>query len=259
MATEQINKYRVWCNTENKPKYIWGEEAPTVCPSGHPIDQTKTSIVEYIDNDVSRVLVEEQELDESKRTSGHFQSSTFNVPVPSGTPGQMTCKDFSYPIPICLLSAQVLTEAHNVGDTFEVQVSPDTVIGWCTQNPDPSGYVLNVSDTVITNIDVGYKVEIFDGQKLADLGRCISIDSSLSQITTEFTPDGQTFLASSPTYVMITVEMVRQFNIFGTGRIEIGESKIGGSYIPANTPIRVCYINNDSLEKRFDAEVEYLY
>ena len=259
MATEQVNKYRVWCTGNNEFQYIWAEEQPTISPSGYPVDQTKTAIIEIINNDVSRVLVEEQELNESKRTGGHFQSGTLNVTVPSGVPGTVTCKDFSYPIPICLLSAQVLTESSSIGDSFEVQVSPDTVIGWCTQNPDPSGYTLPVSDTVINNIDVGFKVEIFDGQKLADLGRCISVDSELNQITTEFTPNGQTFLASSPTYVMITVEMVRQFNIFGTGRIEIGESKIGGSYIPANTPIRVCYTNNDGVEKRFDAEIEYLY
>lgn len=45
-----INKYRVWCNTDSKYEYVWSETVPTTCPidTGHSIDTAKTVVVERI-------------------------------------------------------------------------------------------------------------------------------------------------------------------------------------------------------------------
>ncbi len=49
MATE-INKYRVWCNTDSKYIEVWNDVEPTTCPenNGHSIDTNKTVILETV-------------------------------------------------------------------------------------------------------------------------------------------------------------------------------------------------------------------
>jgi hypothetical protein len=39
----------------------------------------------------------------------------------------------------------------------------------------------------------------------------------------------------------------------------IGGAKIGGSYIPANTTVRITYVNSNNVAKTFRGGVEYLY
>jgi hypothetical protein len=49
--SEEVYKFRVWCDTEGKYETVWSETTPTSCPSdplGHTIDQNKTSIIEQI-------------------------------------------------------------------------------------------------------------------------------------------------------------------------------------------------------------------
>ena len=44
---KDLDKYRIWCNTEGKWVRSWAEEEPTVCPNniGHSINTNKTAIV----------------------------------------------------------------------------------------------------------------------------------------------------------------------------------------------------------------------
>jgi hypothetical protein len=43
-----VNKYRIWCETDSKYVHQWAEAEPTICPedTAHSIDASKTSIVE---------------------------------------------------------------------------------------------------------------------------------------------------------------------------------------------------------------------
>ena len=48
-----VNKYRLWCETENAYVYDWAEEEPTTCPNNtsHTIDETKTTISDTVGDD----------------------------------------------------------------------------------------------------------------------------------------------------------------------------------------------------------------
>ena len=48
--TEAVNKYRVFCDTDEKYVEVWAETEPTTCPenNGHSIDTSKTVIVETL-------------------------------------------------------------------------------------------------------------------------------------------------------------------------------------------------------------------
>lgn len=50
----ELNKYRVWCNTDNKYEYVIGSDAPTVCPAdaAHSIEVDSISV---IGNDIKEV------------------------------------------------------------------------------------------------------------------------------------------------------------------------------------------------------------
>ena len=56
MSIETINKYRVWCNTENMYYELYGESTPDSCPnnSSHEIDPLKTVIIETFTSDEKR-------------------------------------------------------------------------------------------------------------------------------------------------------------------------------------------------------------
>jgi len=47
-----VNKYRVWCDTDNKWVFVWAQTEPTLCPENpaHTIDSAKTAIVERSGN-----------------------------------------------------------------------------------------------------------------------------------------------------------------------------------------------------------------
>lgn len=70
-----LNKYRVWCNTENMYYEIWGEIEPVACPnnSGHEIDSTKISIVD--------TLTEEEVRDPSGKLRIHQTSRPIGTKI----------------------------------------------------------------------------------------------------------------------------------------------------------------------------------
>ena len=75
MAT--LNKYRVWCNTENMYYEAWDEKAPVACPnnSGHDIDPDKTTIVTSLTQDELRDISGKLRTQQSSRPIGtkiHF-------------------------------------------------------------------------------------------------------------------------------------------------------------------------------------------
>lgn len=124
----------------------------------------------------------------------------------------------------------------------------------------PEPYTLYVSSTVIENIKKGYHVTLFDSgnQIYTKLGRVASVDTETNSITTELAPTYE-ILASSPTYVLVTVYLIWQYEIGSPWGHIIGESKIGGSYLPANTAVQVEYTNNGNSDTHIIGHVEYLY
>lgn len=135
-------------------------------------------------------------------------------------------------------------------------IAPNTIIGTLTGNI-PAGAIsgIPVSQTVIDNTAIGFCLEFVDGGSTAtnNVGRVIAviaIDTDNNEITIE-TATTQGFTAASPTYVRQTVEMIPNY--------VIGDAKIGGSYLPANTTVRVEYTNNNGSTGYFYPKIEYLY
>ena len=60
MSQATVYKYRIWCVTDAKYEYTWGEDEPTTCPANtaHTIDADKTTVVEV--NRPDAVLLKEE-------------------------------------------------------------------------------------------------------------------------------------------------------------------------------------------------------
>ena len=246
-----LNKYRVRCTTDNKYEYVWAETTPTTCPinTHHSIDSTLTSIVDTKED--NEVVIREEGI----KTGGHYQAQSFDV-ICDATTGWKE-KTVSFPFPIGLLSAEWRNKTENDGDEIEVCVGVDTIIGTLTSDVS-EGDEINVTQSVIDNIAIGFKCSITDGTNTDDLGRILSVSPSGLTLTVE-TDVVTAFIASTPTYVRQTIVMIPRLVLADSGTFELGGSKIGASYIPANIPIRIRYNNISATAKTFSIVMEYLY
>ena len=247
----EIYKYRVYCTTDSKYVNGWYETEPDFCPENntHTIDSSKTSILDSRKEE--EVLIKE----EITKTGGHYGARSVEVDTDSAG---WTDVDVSFPYAIGLLSANFIVDLENHRDEIEFLVAPDATTGTITQDVAINDTIIDVSQTVIDNVAVGYCVKLDDGTTTNDLGRVLAVDKINLKITVE-TAATNVFANGTPTYVKQTVKMVENFKIGKTGRVVLGESKIGASHIPANTTIRCRYNNINGVSKKFSVAFEYLY
>jgi hypothetical protein len=118
---------------------------------------------------------------------------------------------------------------------------------------------INVTSTVTDNLNSGYYVNITDGVNNDLLGEVIDINAISGNITVE-TAATNSFSPLSPTYVQMTVKIADCLCInVGGLRYAFAEKKLGGKYIPKNTPLYIHYTNNSGNAKTFTYHLEYLY
>ena len=57
----------------------------------------------------------------------------------------------------------------------------------------------------------------------------------------------------------MSVKIIKGIDLYSPDQIGLGKSKIGASYLPANTIMRIRYHNVDGAQKTFSACLDYLY
>ncbi len=219
----------------------------------------KQSIDEHLaknNNEEIKVRVQEEDSDPAKQTGGHFLAYgiTHNVPAAVG----FSQLDFSFPFPVALMAFEFIPSVSLEGDFFTVKVAPGTTVGAITQAVNSGDTVINVDSTAINALKVGYEFGITDGSNSENPGKVIAVDKENSTVTLSAGVVNN-YLVSSPTTVAMTVMLVENFRLHGTTTVEVGYSKIGGSFIPANTIIRLEYQNTTSSPKTFSGFLELLY
>jgi hypothetical protein len=249
-----VYKYRFWCNDCNDYVYTWEEEGvtPTKCPvdTSHSVDLTDLTIVE--ENLEDTVTIKE----EDTPTGGHFQSKTFELEIDT-TVGPHKL-EMSLPYPVNLLGAYFTNTPEMLGDTARFEMGPDTIIGAVTSPVSVGDRTFTASDTVFEHLAVGFEVKLSDGSNVTNLGIVTSINKTDKTFTTE-NESTLAFDLSNTVYVLQTVVMIPYVKFPSSGVYKIGQMKIGGSYIPANTTMRILYYNNSENAKTFTINFEYLY
>lgn len=117
-------------------------------------------------------------------------------------------------------------------------------------------FVIKVSSTFLAKAKVGIVVDISDGTNTDSLGEILAIDKVNSTITVQNSADHSFNIGS---FLYMSVHVVKNYKISQAHKFEIGESKIGGSYISPCFLVRASYTNNSNENKDFNWFVEYLY
>ena len=219
---------------------------------------------------IKALQVVEESTNPAEKTGGNFQVSSIDITIPSGT--GWTEQDKSFPFPISLFSAHHSIGMENHGDVVEFIISPDKTIGSITQDVTTSDTWVNVNPDALPYIKIGYFVGLdpdptdhSQGASYENLGRVLAKDIGNSKIQIENSPTS-TFLAADPTYVKLSIKLVHNRKLAYPGAVfngpitrDIGLSKIGGKYLPANTLLRARYDNIEGSAKDFSLDLEYLY
>jgi hypothetical protein len=168
--------WRVKCTTDDTYEYVWHYEEPTVCPkknATHSIDASKTTVVDKIEENMMKVQ------EESTPTGGHFKCECMVIDIAAN---ETKVQDISWVYPVSVFTIFFTTTADHEGDLIKVEAGPDTVVGTITSDVSASDTVINVSSTVIDNIDIGFVASITDGVNTDDLGYVTDIDKIVNTI-----------------------------------------------------------------------------
>lgn len=211
-----------------------------------------TGIIPF-DSIPTRVKVVEENSDTGIiNTQGHYQATSIVLDIPALVGTYST--DLIYPYYISITSAQWFCNIESLGDVASFVIAPDTLIGTITQDANSGDTIIHVSDSVLSNIQLGYEVKVGNDE----LGKTYDVDMINKTITTEIALQNS-YSASEATFVFITVNVVDKFLYTGVGLVEIGDAKIGSSLIPPNTTMRVIYNNINGLAKKIAIFIDYSY
>lgn len=225
--------------------------APTVGPNGEPIDTTQSRVIDQrASNSVS--------INEMGTITGQrYQVRNVKVVAP---PNQLTTVDTSLPFDINLIAVRNIWTADMGGDLMSWLLAPNTVVGGITQNVNIGDTVINVSPTVIANIDTSWRFRIISASNSAvfeDIGNVVSINTSASTVTLS-TAATQAHTAGDEVAVTgiycDAIELPTSAYVLDMG-LEIPRV----AYLPAGRVVRCEYTNNGATTKTFYAYYSFYY
>ena len=214
--------------------------------------------LEFLVDRAKLVRVNEEDDDPNKRTGGHFRAKQYEFSIPTGNGPHIF--DYSLPFDIGILSMYYFGHSEMAGDYFTIEIARGTILGALTQDSIVGDNIFNVSSTVVANAFVGMKFFLSDGTNEDYLGFITEIDVINGTITTSDTATNA-FLAATPTYCKISTLVIEDHYIYETAvPVPIGATKIGASFVAANTTISFIYTNTSGLAgKTFRGVLEFLY
>lgn len=245
-------KWRLRCLTDDKFEFLWSETRPTTCPNdkNHDINNDLTCIIDRMEPNIMRIK------EENIETGGNFKCETKILTIP---PLTINHSDFTYKIPVCLFAVYFVSTDQHEGDILEVDLSPNTLIGTISESIKKGETLLTVSQSVIDNIMLGYNITISDNKKTNNLGKILFIDQEKNQITVENACTDDFFIEEHP-LLYLTIKIVENYEIGPPTSHIIGDSKIGGMYIPSDTIMRLNYENKSKdVTKKIIFKIEYTY
>ena len=248
----QVYRYRIWCSTDSKYEYVWNTTEPTVCPTNSAHTISDVTIVDTVSTDIKQV---------TETTDGlYYLCETQKFTIPAGT--GVSYHTHSWPHDILIWKTEYHSQANQIGDSFNVSISPNTTIGVIAAPATAGDTVLTVSPTVLIYAQKGFFVTLYDTGAsppiLHNAGRCLNIDSENSQITIENALTSN--MNPGVTLINITVYLLRGIEIDLDNRnIDFADKGIRGKILPANTTMQLEYTNNNGLAKSFNLHTQFYY
>jgi hypothetical protein len=293
-----INQYRVYCTTDSKYVTTWNNVEPITCPenNSHTIDTTATTIISKVSNNLVEIKEEtyptggnfaarsvkiaatknattdvdiswpypisalsiefvSQEIHKNDTVSMYVGPDTIIGTLSSNTGSASAWTSQNYAV------GQKVTYTHPKFGERVYTCKKNTVSNEVPTNTGYwiNGFELSVSSTVVANTMLGYFLKLDDGTKSDEWLRVVSIDKANNKVYVEKNLSNS-YITTTPTYVKQTVSVLKDYEIYEPWENIIGESKIGGSYVPTDTIVRLSYTNKSTdTDKVFVGRVEYLY
>jgi hypothetical protein len=172
-------------------------------------------------------------------------------------PTSTTVHDFSYPYNFAMLEAYLYANGLNTGDSFRMDIAPDTIVGAITQAVTAGSTEVSVTSTAMLFAKCGDYIKLNDFTNAQEF-IVIEADTVNNTLTLD-TSASFTFSPLTPTYVMYSKVVADNFVIVGGSQYDHGSNKIGGSEIPANTTIRISYTNTGPEEVTVSPAFDILY
>ena len=185
------------------------------------------------------------------KTGGNYQAYGAQVDVGS-TQDQVYTETLSFPFPIKVLAAEWQNHSDYDGDEMTVVIGEDTIIGTITSAIAVDDTEIEVSDTVVENIKLGFWFKV----GTEDFGRIIAIDKENKTVTVE---NAATSTHSSGTYAKMTIKIVYNYYFKEGTKTEIGIERPDGSLIPANTVMKIYYTQRGTTAKTFKILLKIQY
>jgi hypothetical protein len=179
-----------------------------------------------------------------------FQSFEIDVLAAMGT----YSTTITFPFNINIKRAHWFNRSSFDTDSIDGTIAKNTVVGIITQNVAINDTVINVSDTVLDNVYLGFLITI-EGQ---DMGRVIDCDQMAKTITVENAATAA-ITATGSEYVLMTIELVPHIYLEGTETQMTLEGGVGAMKLAANTPVEINYHNNSGTAKKYSVILEYFY
>ena len=254
-----IYKYKIKCLTDNVDEFWYlpvDSPSPTTCPtnSSHLVDLPATTVHVISDQ---QVTIREEYIP----TNGKWRTESFWIHGDTG-PSESVL-NIMWDNPISALKMYLGVEEHNRFDEVDLLVMPPNsgggtgVIGNLTATAPTGATGLHVSSTVTNNVMTADYISLVLGGEETCMGNILSIDK-VNNIIYMKKPAPKSFPFTSPTLVKLRKYIAREYALGPPGFYPLGDSKIGGTYIPAGAVAQVIYRNKGTVPKNFYNSIEYL-
>jgi len=205
----------------------------------------------------SEVLTEHLKFVEAgDTTQGMYAAQSLIIDISAGELDKII--DFSWPYAISLMSGTLGVSEDMVGDDFQVDVGPNTLIGALIAPLSVGDTSIYVSPTVLENIKIDFYFGLYNagGDTGVELGQIIARDDANNCLTLgQPSPES----ATAGSYVAMCAKIIPNLYIHSMNVVEIGKDVPTGQRIPKNLPVRVHYHNNNGVAKKISFFIEYLY
>jgi hypothetical protein len=239
---ETINKYKIYCETEEVYVSGYGEEAPTKCynDGAHIINENSVRMIYTIRP--NEVVIQDEDIPTKRMLQ--------LIPVKFIDVGFNSTETFEHIFEIqrSVFGFLCITGTDNIKDTVTGTFNEKTPVGILNANSNIGDSVFTVSSTVLDNVFNGLWIILDNGTTSEEVGMIIDVDKLNSTITLNNTAE-HAFTAGI-TIVKVTYYIFKDLPIGQPGALKVGDEIMSGTTIPLGSKLRVYYTNKSLLKTK---------
>lgn len=236
MATQTVNEYKIYCDTEATYVSGWGTAEPTVCynNNAHTVNASSVQLVQTVNSNAISIIEDKISITRNTRI--------ISIEILDVAPGTTSVVYYTFPIPMSMYLFEYSSDNTVIGNKLSISANPDTVVGLIGADIAIGDTMFIAPAGLLLYGAVGFCITLTDGTNSNHLGHIISIDKLTGEVVMQ-NATTHAFLAIN-TLVMMTIEVLNNFPIGPPGIHKYAEKIIGGAAIPKDTITKYTFSNN---------------